>query len=164
MRPLAATDVSYSTPRKGRFATVFLLSTALCLLPLAAAAASELTEASILAFMSEYEKALQNEDFGNVAPLVHPNAIFRFSEGDFVGLARIEKAFEKTWALDVENVRYFLTNVKVINIDVASATVVFNWNWEGDSSEDRFNVVGRGTVQIVQHDGRLKLLLEHLSR
>lgn len=135
-----------------------------CLFLSTVVAAAELTEADVGRFMSAYEKALETEHFHKVAPFIHPQAVFRFSEGDFVGLEQIEEAFAKTWALDVENVKYFLSNLRVINVDAESATVVFNWNWQGDSEEGPFRIVGRGTSHIVLLDGQPKLLLEHLSR
>lgn len=135
-----------------------------CLFLSTVVTAAELTEADAERFMRAYERALETEDFNNVAQFIHPQAIFRFSEGDFVGLAQIEKAFEKTWALDVENVEYFLTNVQIINVANGSATVIFNWNWKGDTKEGPFQIVGRGTSHIVLLEGQPKLLLEHLSR
>lgn len=124
-----------------------------------------LNSAQIDAFMDRYEAALATEIFSNVQPLVHPQATFRFSEGDFVGLSSIKGAFEKTWAIDAQNVRYFLSNVKIVNMDTDSATVLFNWNWSGQSPQgESFEVIGRGTSQVVRVDGELKLLVEHLSR
>ncbi|MGI9327821.1 MAG: DUF4440 domain-containing protein [Pseudomonadales bacterium] len=143
--------------------TRYILS-CICVILSTAVTAAEFNEAGIQSFMSAYEKALGTEDFNNVARFIHPQAIFRFSEGDFVGLVQIEKAFEKTWALDVQDVEYFLTNVHVLNLDATSATVLFNWNWHGKSKEGPFQIVGRGTSQIVLFEGQSKLLLEHLSR
>lgn len=130
-----------------------------------AVADARVTEAKVSAFMSVYEQMLATEDFAQVAPLIHPGATFRFTEGDFTGLAAIKGAFEKTWALDVEAEKFFLTNTTVVYVDTTSATVIFNWNWQGNSAEHGpFHVVGRGTSQLVRVDGELKILIEHLSR
>ena len=128
-------------------------------------AQAELTEADALQFMARFEAALATEDFANVAPLIHPQAVFRFSEGDHSGMAEIRTAMERTWAHEVNDERYYLTDKRVLRSGEGSATVLFTWNWSGDSPEHGpFEIVGRGTVQLVRHDGEIKILLEHLSR
>lgn len=42
----------------------------------APAAQAELTEAEALQFMARFEAALASEDFAEVAPLIHPQAVF----------------------------------------------------------------------------------------
>jgi len=37
--------------------------------------------------------------------MIHPQAIYRFTDGDFVGRDAIQTAFEKTWAYDVVDER-----------------------------------------------------------
>ncbi len=142
-------------------------STVLLLLMIAGAPAvqAQLTESEALQFMARFEAALASEDFANVAPLIHPQAVFRFSEGDHSGMAEIQAAMERTWAHDVDGERYYLTNKRVLHSGHDAATVLFTWNWSGDSAEHGpFEIVGRGTVQLVRHDGSVKVLLEHLSR
>ncbi len=143
-----------------RFAT----AAAGLLLTMSSTAQGSLHEATVLQFMTAYEQALSTESFDNVAPLVHPDAVFRFSEGDFVGHADIKGAMEKTWGLDVEAVEFFLTDIDVNHTDDSSALVTFNWNWKGQSADGPFHVIGRGTSLVVKHEGTLKLKLEHLSR
>lgn len=144
--------------------TKLLLPLLLTTLFLTPAANAQPTPSQIKSFMTTYEQALQTQDFAQVKPLIHPQAVFRFTEGDFVGHEAIEAAFQKTWALDVQNVEYFLTNVNVINLDTHSATITFNWNWKGDSKEGPFHIVGRGTSQVVLSEGQPQLILEHLGR
>jgi len=127
-------------------------------------AESDLTKAEVISFFERYEHALETEDFSQVEPFIHPDAVFRFSEGDFVGLGSIKTAFEKTWSLDVQDVKYFLTNIDIINLSAQSATVIFNWNWSGSADQGPFQIVGRGTSQIVLVGGQPKFILEHLSR
>ena len=130
-----------------------------------AAARAELTEAAALQFMVRFEAALATEDFANVEPLIHPQAVFRFSEGDHSGMADVRAAMERTWAFEVDDERYYLTDKRVLHSGKGAATVLFTWNWSGDSAEHGpFKITGRGTVQLVRHEGAIKILLEHLSR
>lgn len=131
----------------------------------APAVQAELTEAEALQFMARFEAALATEDFEKVAPLIHPQAVFRFSEGDHSGMADIRAAMERTWAFEVDDERYYLTDKRVLRSGKDAATVLFTWNWSGDSAEHGpFKITGRGTVQLVRHEGAIKILLEHLSR
>ncbi len=130
----------------------------------APAVQAELTEAEALQFMARFEAALATEDFEKVAPLIHPQAVFRFSEGDHSGMADIRAAVERTWAFEVDDERYYLTDKRVLHSGKGAATVLFTWNWSGDSAEHGpFKITGRGTVQLVRHEGAIKILLEHLS-
>jgi hypothetical protein len=48
-------------------------------------------------------------------------------------------------------------------VDV-SATVTFTYTWSGDGPAGPFAILGRGTAILVCHDGKLKVMIEHLSR
>lgn len=131
----------------------------------APAVQAQLTDSEALQFMAGFEAALATEDFKKVAPLIHPQAVFRFSEGDHSGMADIQAAMERTWAHEVDGERYTLTDKRVLRSGEDAATVLFTWNWSGDSAEHGpFEIVGRGTVQLVRHEGTIKILVEHLSR
>ena len=144
---------------------VIAVSLSLLVLAGSPTARAELTEAQALQFMVRFEVALATEDFANVEPLIHPQAVFRFSGGDHSGMAEIRTAMERTWAHEVKDERYYLTDKQVLRSGKESATVLFTWNWSGGSPEHGpFEIVGRGTVQLVRHNGAIKILLEHLSR
>lgn len=131
----------------------------------APAVQAELTDNEALQFMARFEAALASEDFAEVAPLIHPQAVFRFSEGDHSGMANIRAAMERTWAYEVDDERYYLTDKRVLRSGKDAVTVLFTWNWSGNSAEHgAFEIVGRGTAQLVRHEGAIKILLEHLSR
>ena len=131
----------------------------------APAVQAQLTDSEALQFMAGFEAALASEDFAKVAPLIHPQAVFRFSEGDHSGMADIQAAMERTWAHEVDNERYTLTDKRTLRSGKDAVTVLFTWNWSGDSAEHGpFEIVGRRTVQLVRHEGAIKILLEHLSR
>ena len=131
----------------------------------APAVQAQLTDSEALKFMAGFEAALATEDFKNVAPLIHPQAVFRFSEGDHSGMAEIQAAMERTWAHEVDGERYALTDKRILRSGKDTVTVLFTWRWSGDSAEHGpFEIVGRGTAQLVRHEGAIKILLEHLSR
>lgn len=115
-------------------------------------------------FLSVFEKAQASQDFAEVGPFIHPDAVFRFNDGDYRGTDQIRTSFESTWALDVENEIYSMSDVEVEYTDSVSAVATFTFHWSGIGPEGPFEVAGRGTTVLVQHDGSLKVLVEHLSR
>ncbi len=123
-----------------------------------------ITERQVLDFLGRFETAQNSEDFDRVAPLLHPDALFRFNDGDYRGLKAARGAFESTWEHEVEDEKYYLSDIEVLHTDSGSATAAFRFNWSGVTANGPFEVVGRGTSVIVRHEGELKLLLEHLSR
>lgn len=123
-----------------------------------------ITERQVLDFLGRFETAQNSEDFDRVAPLLHPDALFRFNDGDYRGLKAARGAFESTWEHEVEDEKYYLSDIEVLHTDSGSATAAFRFNWSGVAANGPFEVVGRGTGVIVRHEGELKLLLEHLSR
>ena len=130
----------------------------------AAGMADEITEQQVRDFLGRFEAAQGTADFDAVVPLLHPEVLFRFNDGDHRGLEAARGAFESTWALDVEDERYYLTDIEVLHRGVESATATFRFHWSGKGDHGPFHVVGRGTSVLVRHDGELKLLVEHLSR
>ncbi len=126
--------------------------------------ADGITERQVLDFLERFEKAQRTEDFDLVASMLHPDALFRFNDGDYRGIEAARGAFEGTWAHEVEDERYRLTDVEVLHVDAGSATATFRFHWSGVGHSGPFHIVGRGTSVLVRHDGALKLLVEHLSR
>lgn len=125
---------------------------------------SQITENEVLEFLKHYENALATQSFENVSEQIHPSAIFRFSDGDFHGHEAIRQAFEKTWAYEVEDERYYLSEIEVRTLDVDSASLTFQFHWEGIGENGSFEIVGRGTMVLTRLEGKLKILVEHLSR
>ena len=126
--------------------------------------ADEIGEQQVLEFLQRFERAQGTEDFDAVRPLLHPDVLFRFNDGDYRGLEAARGAFESTWALDVEDERYYLSDIEVLYRDEHSATATFRFHWSGVGDHGPFHIVGRGTCVLVRHKGELRLLVEHLSR
>ena len=122
-----------------------------------------LSQAEVEAFVASYATASATKDFTKVVDFIHPDAIFRFADGDFVGVDSIQAAFEWTWN-SAEDDRYRLSNVRVAHLGASSASVTYDFHWSGVTDGRPWAANGRGTAVIVRHQGRLQIVLEHLSR
>ena len=121
-------------------------------------------ESEVLAFLERYEIASNTRDFSQVAEMIHPEASYRFTDGDFRGREAIRDAFEKTWAINVIDDRYRLADVTLIYTDDSSALVSYNFHWTGSGPTGPFHVQGRGTQLLVRSGDGLQSIYEHLSR
>jgi hypothetical protein len=124
----------------------------------------QITETKVVEFLKQFVDAGATESFVNVAGMIHPNALFRFNDGDYRGLEAIKGAFESTWAHDVKDERYYLSHIEVMSVDIDSAAATFQFNWSGVGTQGPFQIVGRGTSVLVRHQDKLKVMVEHLSR
>ena len=127
---------------------------------------SPITAESVIAFLHHFEAVAEREDFDQLRGMIDEEAIFRFSDGDFVGHAAIQAVFEKTWRGDpkVRRARFYLTDIVVLTTDQESATATYNWHWEGTFSDQPFTIRGRGT-RVLRWDGAdFQIVHEHLSR
>ena len=57
--------------------------------------ADEIAEEQVLEFLERFEKAQGTQDFDRVAPMLHPDALFRFNDGDYRGTEAARGAFER---------------------------------------------------------------------
>ena len=55
---------------------------------------------SVAAFLVEFERLAEQEDFGLIRNMIDERAYFRFNDGDFIGLPAVQAVFEKTWRGD----------------------------------------------------------------
>jgi ketosteroid isomerase-like protein len=114
-------------------------------------------------FLREYERATNSHDFRKVAPLLAEDAIYWFSDGSFVGVEAIGKAFEATWA-KIKNEAYRITNVKWISFTGSSAVCVYGFRWAGVVDGRKQAGAGRGTNVVAKFNNEWKMLHEHLSK
>lgn len=124
----------------------------------------QITDTQVVDFLNRFVEASATESFANVAGMIHPDALFRFNDGDYRGLAAIKGAFESTWAHDVKDARYYLSHIEVVSVDSNSAAATFQYNWSGVGTQGPFQITGRGTSVLVRHEDKLKVMVEHLSR
>jgi ketosteroid isomerase-like protein len=125
-----------------------------------------ITEQAVIAFLREFEKLAEREDFAVIREMIDENAFFRFNDGDFTGRPAIQAAFEKTWNGDptVKKARFYLTDIKVLTVDEKTATATYTYNWEGSQGDRTFTIRGRGTRVLTLQAGALRIVHEHLSR
>lgn len=125
-----------------------------------------LTKDSVVKFMNRFEEIAEKENFDLIQDMVHDDAFFRFSDGDFVGKKSVRAAFEKTWKGNpsVKKASFFLTDIQVLSVDAKSASATYTYNWEGVMDGKSFRVQGRGTRVLVVENGRVQIIHEHLSR
>lgn len=113
-------------------------------------------------FLRQYEAATNTHDFTNVAPLIHQDALYRFTDGDFAGIEAIQKAFEDTWAR-IQDETYSISDLKVVSIDSHSASVSYTFHWAGMVDGQSKSGTGRGTNVLVKNEKGLQCIYEHLS-
>jgi Tfp pilus assembly protein PilW len=119
-------------------------------------------ESEVFKFLAEYEKATNTHVFSSVIDFIHPEAIYRFTDGDFVGIQAIQNAFEKNWN-SIKNEKYRISNLKVITSDTCTATVTYTFEWSGLVDGVQKNGKGRGTNIVICNDNKLQFIHEHLS-
>ncbi|WP_295641807.1 nuclear transport factor 2 family protein [uncultured Methylibium sp.] len=125
-----------------------------------------ITPDAVVAFLHEFERLAGQEDFALIRDLIDERAYFRFNDGDFIGRAAIQAAFEKTWRGDptVKKARFYLSDITVLTVDETTATATYTWHWEGSQGDRSFAVRGRGTRVLVRGAGGFRIVHEHLSR
>lgn len=136
-----------------------------CAAPASSAPDVAITKESVVRFLNRFEEISASKKFDLLEDMIHDDAFFRFNDGDFVGKQTIRRAFEKTWAgsAKVEGERFYLTNIQVVTSNSSSAAATYTYNWEGSVSGHAFKIQGRGTRVIVLEQGRMQIILEHLS-
>ena len=125
-----------------------------------------LTREAVLVFLDDFEQLAAQERFALLQDKVHADAVFRFSDGDFVGRAAVQQAFESTWrsGATVQDKRFWLSDIQVLTLDTHSASATYSWHWQGRQNGQLFQIDGRGTRVLVLQGGQLQILHEHLSR
>lgn len=121
---------------------------------------------SVVEFLHRFEELAGHEDFSLIEEMIDEQAFFRFNDGDFIGRAAIQGAFEKSWRGDptVKKARFYLSDIRVLSTDRSTATATYTYHWEGSQGEQQFKIRGRGTRVLVRENGRWRIVHEHLSR
>lgn len=114
-------------------------------------------------FLKQYETATNTHDFNHVASLIAKEAVYWFSDGSFVGIDEIRKAFINTWN-KIREEKYRIDNIQWVSCTDTAAVCIYNFHWEGIVDGEKLSGHGRGTNVIGKVDGQWKMLHEHLSR
>jgi len=112
--------------------------------------------------LTEYERRINSHDFGQMLPLIAPDAILWFSDGTHEGIDSIRAAFERTWKT-FENDTYWLEVVRWLAIDEDAAVCAYRFNWKTLIRGEPVAGSGRGTTAMRRSGGRWWIIHEHLS-
>jgi len=116
-------------------------------------------------FMKLYERRSATHRFEEVDPLIADDAVFWFNDGSFLGKGSIRKAFDQTWALEIQEDRYWLDNIRWLVKAEEFAVCTFSYHWTGVVKGEPRNLGdGRGTCVLKRFRSEWKVVHEHLSR
>lgn len=113
--------------------------------------------------LKQYITATNTHDFANVKKLLHPDAVYWFTDKTCTTMEEIRAYFENAWELIKEEV-YSANDVKWISVNDHSATCLYQYHYEGYLNGKYVKGSGRATNVFIkdEHD-QWKLLHEHLS-
>jgi ketosteroid isomerase-like protein len=116
-------------------------------------------------FMQIYEKKSASHRFDEVDPLITDDAVFWFNDGSFSGKDSIRKAFNQTWAFEIQDEKYWLDNFRWLVKAEGFAVCIFSYHWTGVVGGKFKNLGdGRGTCVLKGFESGWKIAHEHLSR
>lgn len=113
-------------------------------------------------FIRSYESALATQTWENVAPLIHPDCVATFNDGTYHGIAAVEAAFRRTFAL-IEDEEYRLSEIRWLKEAEHFAVLTYIFNWSGKIDGKAASGSGRGTSVLVNEGNGWQVLAEHLG-
>jgi ketosteroid isomerase-like protein len=113
--------------------------------------------------VAAYEARINSRDFDQLVPLISEAAVFWFNDGSFAGLEAIRGAFDKTWALAVDE-RYWLEEKTWVASGEDAASCIYRFRWTAIIEGKPASGGGRGTTVLRKEGDRWKIVHEHLSR
>ncbi|MBY0086556.1 nuclear transport factor 2 family protein [Brevibacillus sp. M2.1A] len=113
--------------------------------------------------LAQYIDATNTHDFANVEKVLHPNAIYWFSDKTCTSMSEIRAYFENAWHLIKDEV-YAATDVQWIAVDQRSASCVYTYQYQGYYNGEFVKGSGRATNIFTKTEtDEWKLIHEHLS-
>ncbi len=112
--------------------------------------------------LAAYAVALGTQNWEEVAPYIHPECTAVFSSGTYRGAASVEAIFRRNFDRVVDE-KYRVENVQWLDLTDDRAVVLYDFAWSGVIEGRPASGGGRGTSVMAVHDGRWKILLEHLG-
>lgn len=113
-------------------------------------------------FLKQYEAATNSHDFEKVKPLISEEAVYWFSEGNFIGIESIQNAFEKTWN-NIRDEVYMITGLQWLMVTETAAVCIYSFYWKGVVEGLPKEGKGRGTNVLVKNNNHWQIIHEHLS-
>lgn len=112
--------------------------------------------------LDKYIEATNSHDFNNVKAVLHPQAVYWFTDQNCISNEQIGSYFMKSWDTIKEEV-YSATDVQWIAASDQVATCIYTYQYEGYYLEEFVSGSGRATNVFTLHDGEWRLIHEHLS-
>ncbi|KMK75557.1 YybH family protein [Alkalihalobacillus pseudalcaliphilus] len=113
--------------------------------------------------LEAYINATNTHDFGNVKKLLHPDAVYWFTDRVCTSHYEIGQYFEKAWCL-IKEEKYSAENIQWLVKAQEHATCIYEYRYEGYRDGKFVKGNGRATnVFVKDKDNDWKLVHEHLS-
>ncbi|MEH7235078.1 YybH family protein [Bacillus sp. JJ1562] len=113
--------------------------------------------------LKQYIDATNSHDFSNVRKVLHPNAIYWFTNKTCTTISEIQNHFETTWNTIKEEI-YTAKDVQWITTDLNTATCVYTYHYQGYHNGKFVSGSGRATnIFTKKNDNEWQLIHEHLS-
>ncbi len=115
-------------------------------------------------FIEAYSAALASQDWQQVAPLIHPEAVVTFSTGTVQrGIAAIGDAYRRNFSM-IKNEEYRISDVGWIETSTEVAIYTFAYHWRGLIDGHEAGGAGRGTAVLQRRGDSWLLIAEQLTR
>lgn len=112
--------------------------------------------------LQAYIDATNSHDFNNVKDLLHPNAVYWFTDTSCTSLEEIESYFNNAWDT-IKNEVYSAKDVQWLTVSDTTAVCIYTYLYEGYHEEKFVSGSGRATNVFTFVDHKWKLIHEHLS-
>ena len=113
-------------------------------------------------FLHNYIKATNTHKFNEVQKVLHPEAVYFFSNQSCTTQEEIQAYFEDAWSR-IKDENYEARDVNWLHIGVCSATCTYTYFYEGYVNGKYVNGKGRATNVFVKEESDWLLIHEHLS-
>ncbi|TSB45737.1 YybH family protein [Alkalicoccobacillus porphyridii] len=112
--------------------------------------------------LDAYIKATNTHNFKEVEKLLHPEAMYWFSNQTCDSMETIEQYFNNSWNYIKDEI-YSARDVTWLTADTESATCIYTYHYQGYIEGKFVTGNGRATNVFKLINGEWKLIHEHLS-
>ncbi|WP_342531169.1 nuclear transport factor 2 family protein [Lysinibacillus sp. FSL M8-0216] len=112
--------------------------------------------------LERYIQATNTHDFNEVKVILHPQAVYWFSDKTCTTTEEIGAYFNHAWSVIQEEV-YSAADIAWLTVDEKTATCLYTYHYEGYHNGKFVSGSGRATNIFTLMNGEWKLIHEHLS-
>ncbi|MEI5907059.1 nuclear transport factor 2 family protein [Bacillus spongiae] len=124
----------------------------------------EVIELNCKEALAKYIEATNTHDFQKVQQVLHPQAIYWFTNQSCSSMEEIQRYFEYAWG-EIKDEVYSISNVNWVSMNDRSATCLYTYHYQGYNNGKLVSGSGRATnVFVKTEDNYWKLIHEHLSK